>query len=84
MCKNSNKSQLRDYDWTLQHILGSSSLASFQDNLVTLTLHLSEEGNEFSKEPMIKKKISVELDDNDLSKLITALENCQNKLFKDK
>lgn len=85
MLKNSDspdKSQLRDYDWKLQHILGSSTLASYQGNLLTLTFHLSEEREISPKHPIIKKTISVELNQNELDKLIATLENCQQKLLK--
>lgn len=85
MLKNSDspdRSQLRDYDWRVQQILGSSSLANYQDKLLTLTLHLSEERDVVPKLPIIKKALPVELNENDVEKLISALENCQQTLSK--
>lgn len=85
MLKNSGspeRSRLRDYDWKLSHVLGSSSLANHQENLVTLILHLTEDSENISKVPNIKKTITVELNKSELDKLITSLENCQQKLIK--
>lgn len=85
MSKENNpveKTRLRDFDWKLQYILGSSSLASHQDSLLTLQLFLTREGERIPKEPNIKDELSIELNKNELDKLISALENCQQKLLK--
>lgn len=76
------RSRLRDFDWKLQYILGSSSLANHQDSLVTLQLYLTRDNDSIAKLPNVKDELSLELNKNELDKLISTLENCQQKLLK--
>lgn len=75
---------LRDYDWKLQHILGTSSLANYQESLLTLDFHISDQNALLSKMPHIKETVSVELNKDELDKLISVFESCQEKLSKSK
>lgn len=80
--KPKERSRLKDFDWKLQYILGSSSLANHQDSLVTLQLYLTRDNNSVAKTPNIKDELNLELNKNELDKLISTLENCQQKLLR--
>lgn len=74
--------KLRDYDWKLQYVLGTSSLTNHQESLLVLDLHTIRDLPISSKAPVIHHSVSAELNKNDLDKLISTLESCQQKLLR--
>ncbi|PSN36265.1 hypothetical protein C0J52_22620 [Blattella germanica] len=69
---------LQDFDWKVKWVMGSSKSSSLREPLLSLDLHLSE-GRNLRKNGIgiNKKTVSLELDKEELNKLISILEKAQ-------
>merc|ERR1712223_2059303 len=80
------KNKLVDFDWSITYSLGSDKIANIEEPLMRLSMITSEESVESesnSDHPKISGKSNTkmfELDKNDLTRLISDLENIESKL----
>lgn len=64
-----------------QWVMGSSKLSSLREPLLSLDFHLCEARNMMTQNSDIKQKtVSLELDRNELNKVIAVLEKSQEAL----
>jgi hypothetical protein len=63
----------------IQWVMGSSKLSSLREPLLSLDFHLCEAKNMMAQNSDIKQKtVSLELDKNELNKVIAVLEKSQD------
>ncbi|XP_077984562.1 COMM domain-containing protein 8-like [Glandiceps talaboti] len=63
-----SQAHFTDFDWKLKLAMANDKLASVHEPLVTLDLDLQEEQG--------KKSVTVEMNEEELKKMITSLEAC--------
>ncbi|KAJ9596125.1 hypothetical protein L9F63_012709 [Diploptera punctata] len=69
---------LQDFDWKVKWVMGSSKSALLREPLLNLDLYLSEGGSLKIKDT--QRVVNLELDKDELNKLISALEKAQETL----
>ena len=70
--KHSSHRVLQDFDWEVNVVLSSNKLVNINQSLVTLNLKLLANG--------IEEVVSLELDSDELDKIIDALEEAKEEL----
>lgn len=72
---------LQDFDWRIKWVMGSSKLSSLREPLLFLDFHLREGKNMMAQKSDIKQKtVSLEMDKNELNKVIAVLEKAQESI----
>ncbi|XP_047001582.1 COMM domain-containing protein 8-like [Schistocerca americana] len=65
---------LKDFDWKLKWVMGSSKMSSLREPLLQMDFHLSQ-GK--SQDEMSSSTVNVEMDRNELKNLLSSLERAQ-------
>ncbi|XP_069704091.1 COMM domain-containing protein 8-like [Periplaneta americana] len=71
---------LQDFDWKVKWVMGSSKLSSLREPLLSLDLHLTEGRSMKNKNASVTNTLNLELDKNELNKLISVLEKAQEAM----